>query len=123
MTDKPSRNEDEYFVKQDAELLKETRARLEAAAAEAERRSHYMKCPKDGYDLVVTTYHGVTVETCPHCGGFFLDRGELAKIEEHHDRPGLLSRFIGDVLTGLRTTHMPTEPDENVRHAPGNPLT
>ena len=52
-TDKPSRNEDEYFVKQDAELMQPQRAEAEAAAREAERKSHYMKCPKDGHDLAV----------------------------------------------------------------------
>ena len=31
--DQPSRNEDEYFVKQDAELLKEMRAKLDAERA------------------------------------------------------------------------------------------
>ena len=50
-TDKPSRNEDEYFAQQNAELLRKQREKLEAAALETERKSHYMKCPKDGYDL------------------------------------------------------------------------
>ena len=34
-----------------------------------------MKCPKDGYDLVSSTYHGVQIETCPHCGGMWVDAG------------------------------------------------
>jgi len=63
-TDKPSRNEDEYFVKQEAELLRKQRELADAAARDAERKSHYMKCPKDGYDLVSSTYHGVQIETC-----------------------------------------------------------
>ncbi len=52
MPDKPSRNEEEYFAKRDAELLRQQRASAKQAAAEAERRSHYMKCPKCGYDLI-----------------------------------------------------------------------
>jgi hypothetical protein len=49
-TEKPSRNEDEYFAKQDAELLKAQRARAEAERVAAERRMHFMKCPKCGHD-------------------------------------------------------------------------
>ena len=50
-SEKPSRNEDEYFAREDAELLRKQRERAHAAAVEAERKTHYMKCPKDGYDL------------------------------------------------------------------------
>jgi uncharacterized protein len=119
---KPSRNEDEYFAKQNAELVIQQRARLAAEQSEAERRTHLNKCPRDGYDLRVAELQGVQVETCDHCGGLWLDRGELEVIASHQDRPGLLGRFFGDVLTGLRTTHMPKDADRNVRHEPGNPL-
>ncbi|HEX6617701.1 MAG TPA: zf-TFIIB domain-containing protein [Gemmatimonadales bacterium] len=100
-TDKPSRNEDEYFAKQDAELLKKHREQADAAALEAERKSHYMKCPKDGYDLVSSTYHGVQIETCPHCGGMWLDAGELEAVAKE-ERPGLLTRVLSDAFASLR---------------------
>ena len=100
-TDKPSRNEDEYFVKQDAELLKAQRLRAEAERGEAERRLHYMKCPKDGYDLVTTTQHGVQIENCPHCHGIWLDAGELDQLAREGE-PGLLGRVVGDLFTSLR---------------------
>ena len=75
MTEKPSRNEDEYFVRQEAELLRQRRAELRKQQAEQERHSHYMKCPRDGYDLASQGFHGVTVDTCAHCGGMWLDPG------------------------------------------------
>jgi Zn-finger nucleic acid-binding protein len=100
-TDKPSRNEDEYFVKQDAELLRKQRAQAEAAAQDAERKTHYMKCPKDGYDLTSSTYHGVQIESCPHCGGMWLDAGEIDAVA-HEERPGLLTRVLTDAFTSLR---------------------
>ena len=99
-TDKPSRNEDEYFVKQEADLLRKQRSQVEAAALEAVRRTHYMKCPKDGYDLTSSTYHDVQIETCPHCGGMWLDAGELEAVS-HEDRPGLLTRVLNDAFTSL----------------------
>ena len=100
-TDKPSRNEDEYFVKHDAELLRRQRAAAEAAAREAERKSHFMKCPKDGYDLSSSMYHGVQIETCEHCGGMWLDAGELDAVA-HEERPALLTRILADAFTSIR---------------------
>jgi uncharacterized protein len=105
MTEKPSRNEDEYFVRQEAELLRQRRADLRKQQAEAERLSHYMKCPKDGHDLTSQGFHGVTVDICPHCGGMWLDPGELDVISRHDDHRGLLGRVFGDVVKSLRPGH------------------
>jgi Zn-finger nucleic acid-binding protein len=99
--DKPSRNEDEYFAREDAELLKRQRERANAVSADAERKSHFMKCPKDGYDLAGTEYHGVQIEVCPHCGGMWLDAGELQAVA-HEDHPSLLGRVLTDALSALR---------------------
>jgi Zn-finger nucleic acid-binding protein len=99
-TDKPSRNEDEYFVKQAAELIRTQRAQAEAALRDAERKSHFMKCPKDGYDLASSVYHGVQIETCPHCGGMWLDAGEVEAVS-HEERPGLLTRVLSDAFSSL----------------------
>jgi uncharacterized protein len=99
--EKPSRNEDEYFAQQNAELLRKQRDQAAAAALAAERQSHFMKCPKDGYDLASSEYHGVQIETCPHCGGIWLDAGELEVIS-HEERPALLTRVLSDAFTSFR---------------------
>ena len=99
---KPSRNEDEYFAQQNAELLRKQRDLASKAAVEAERKSHFMKCPKDGYDLASSEYHGVQIETCPHCGGMWLDAGEL-DVVAHEDRPALLTRVLSDAFSALRS--------------------
>ena len=100
-TDKPSRNEGGYFAQQNAEILRKQRSLEEAAALETERKTHYMKCPKDGYDLSSTQFHGVQIETCPHCGGVWLDAGELDQIA-HEERPALLTRVLSDAFQSLR---------------------
>jgi uncharacterized protein len=105
-TDKPSRNEEEYFAREELELRKRQRERAEQEAQEAERRTHLMKCPKDGYDLATSTYHGVQIETCPHCGGMWLDAGELEAVA-HEERPGLFSRVFSDALGSFRTSPKP----------------
>lgn len=76
MTD-PSRNEDEYFVKQDAELLKQMRAKLDAERAKAERTQARMKCPRCAAELQEKQYHHAVVDVCPKCNGMWLDAGEI----------------------------------------------
>lgn len=91
MTDnKPSRTEDEYFVKQDAELIKAQRARLDADRATAERQSHYMKCPKCGADLVETEFHHIKIDRCRECHGVWFDAGEV-EMMEHIDQSQIRS--------------------------------
>ena len=97
--ERPSRNEDEYFVRRDAELIKERRARLDAERALQERSSHRNKCPRDGADLVERTHHHVKIDECPECGGVWLDKGELQMLE-HVDHSSI-RRFVGSMF-GLR---------------------
>ncbi len=120
MNEKPSRNEDEYFVRQEAELLKAQRDREAAERSAAERKTHFMKCPKCGHDLATRSVQGVAIDTCTHCGGMWLDAGELEALSKHDDRPGILGRVFGDVMESLRGSRHGK--GENVRHEPGNPL-
>lgn len=95
----PSRNEDEYFARQDAELLKEMRGKLDKDRAAQERKAHYMKCPKCGADLKEETHDHVKVDICPECGGMWLDAGEM-KLMKHVQKGvgGIMQGFM-DLLT------------------------
>jgi uncharacterized protein len=119
-SDKPSRNEEEYFAREDAELVRRERERAHAAATAAERASHYMKCPKDGFDLTTSNVHGVQIETCPHCGGMWLDAGELEAVA-HEDRPNVFTRVLSDALSTFRRSPRARHADQPI-HDPGNPL-
>jgi len=102
MTEKPSRNEEEYFVKREAEILKARREAAARAQADAQRRSHLMKCPKCGADLHTEAYHGVQVDRCKECLGIWLDAGEaetLIKADKH----GGLAEVLKSVVRGLKT--------------------
>lgn len=101
MTEKPSTNEQEYFAKTDAELIQRQRQQMVEAAAEAERKTHYMKCPKCGYDLGSEELHGVQIDRCPHCHGIWLDNGELEALLKHDD-PGFAGRLLRDLFASLR---------------------
>jgi hypothetical protein len=86
--DTPSRNEDEYFAKKDAELIKEMRAKLDKERDESERKAHYMKCPKCGYDLKEEEHGQVKVDICPNCKGMFLDAGEMELLRKVQQSSG-----------------------------------
>jgi Zn-finger nucleic acid-binding protein len=118
-SDKPSRNEDEYFAREDAELMRKQRERAQAAATEAERKTHYMKCPKDGYDLTSSEFHGVQIETCPRCGGMWLDAGELDAVA-HEDRSNVLTRVLSDALSTFRLSSRSRRTDKPTGQS-GNP--
>src|SRR2546422_6721619 len=49
------------LFRSDAELLRQQREAARKAQTEAERRSHHMKCPKCGYDLITGEWHGIQV--------------------------------------------------------------
>ena len=97
--EKPSRNEDEYFVKQDAELIKSHRARLDEERAKAAETKGDNQCPKCGVPLQEVEFHHVKIDRCPKCEGMWLDKGELDMIE-YVDRNNI-SRFIGSMF-GLK---------------------
>lgn len=39
-------------------------------------------CPVDDFTLAQESYEGVTIDRCPHCGGVWLDAGELETIQK-----------------------------------------
>ena len=85
---KPSKSEDEYFVKRDAELIKAQRARLDEERAKAERATHHMRCPKCGGQLDEVAFHHMKIDRCADCGGIWLDKGEMEMLE-HIDQSSI----------------------------------
>ena len=81
--DKPSKNEDEYFIRRDLEWLKEQRAKLDAdrktrdAGSGGGSTPAGMKCPRCDGTLLTRSFHHVLIDVCPKCNGVWLDSGEL----------------------------------------------
>ena len=94
--EKPSRNEDEYFARENAERIKALRARLDAERTRAERASHLMRCPRCGGELKERTFHQTKVDVCAECGGTWLDKGELEMLA-HVEESGV-RRYIDSLL-------------------------
>lgn len=78
---KPTTKEEEYFAKQEFERRKQVAQEHEKRLAAQElvrlKELHWMRCPKDGMELVEVEFRGVKVDQCSHCGGVWLDAGEL----------------------------------------------
>jgi hypothetical protein len=100
MSEKPSKNEDEYFARRDAELLRQQRASAQQAAAQAERKSHYMKCPKCGYDLITGDWDGIQIDQCTHCHGIWFDAGEAETLLKS-PQSNVLARVFRAVVKGV----------------------
>jgi hypothetical protein len=90
----PSRNEDEYFARVDADLRKELRARADAERA-ARIAAERNKCPRDGATLVARDSGQVTIDQCPQCEGIWLDKGELEILATGNAEH---AGFVGSVL-------------------------
>ena len=98
----PSRNEDEYFARIDAELRKDLRARADVERA-ARIATDNNRCPRDGTPMVAKESNLVTIDQCPTCEGIWLDKGELDILAtgraEH-------AGFLGSMLKLFKSTHM-----------------
>ena len=100
MAVKPSNKEEEYFLLQEAERLRGLAAakekQLQAAQREERKKLHWMKCPKDGMDLVEIELSGVKVDKCFTCEGIFFDAGELELVvKKEAGFLGRLNRVFG----------------------------
>jgi len=73
-------NEEEYFARREAELLRQHRDAMQKTAAETERQRHVMKCPKCGFGLYTATGHGLAIVQCPNCLGIWLDANETEAV-------------------------------------------
>lgn len=99
-TEKPSKNEDEYFLKRDAELIKAQRAKLDAERAASARAAHLGKCPRCGGTLAEQKHGPVVIDVCGDCHGMWLDAGEFELLTKAQD--GAIGGFLKDILKGLR---------------------
>jgi hypothetical protein len=109
MNEKPSRNEEEFFAKREAEILKARREAAAKADKDAARRAHFMKCPKCGGDLKTEEYHSVQVDRCTDCLGVWFDAGEAETLIKS-DKSGLGGIFAA-LVRGVRSSGKVARPE------------
>ena len=101
MSEKPSRNEEEYFVRQEAERVETMRESAVRERTAAERKTHIMKCPKCGADLRHEDMHGIQVDQCPECHGIWFDQGETEQLLARHDSGGV-GKIFQAIFRGVK---------------------
>jgi hypothetical protein len=93
---KPSQKEEEHFAQMEFARRKHTAQAMAGQMALEEqarlKELHWMRCPKDGSELLETELRGVKVDICSTCGGMWLDAGELDAMTAA-DQAGILGRF------------------------------
>ena len=93
---RPRGNAKGNLARQEASRVEGQRAAMVEPARTAERRTHCMKCPKCGADLVRERRACVEIEKCPECRGIWLDPGDAQLLT----RPGAREAASG-LLTAL----------------------
>lgn len=96
----PHGNEDEYFARENAALVKQLRAQLDAARKDAEKSDWHMKCPKCGGKLSERPFSHVLADVCDNCHGVWLDAGEVNLFAHVSDNRA--HRFFADLFDSLR---------------------
>jgi len=78
--------ENEYFHRQEKELIAKMKAKLEAESA----REVVAKCPHKGCDcdMKEVDFENIKVDMCDKCGGVWLDGGELAQLMSKEENKG-----------------------------------
>ncbi len=103
------RREDDWFLKNEKELLE--KARIARAKREKERATqeaaeereslkklHFMKCPKCGHDMEEEELDKVLIDRCTFCEGIYLDAGELEQVflnKTQDERRGFMQKLLG----------------------------
>ena len=82
---KPSKDEDEYFAREDVEKKRKLAFQQAQVMAEQQKEAlrtlHYMKCPKCGFDLHTLKRGEVDLDMCFNCKGLWIDAGRVTSPE------------------------------------------
>ena len=105
--EKASNQEDEYFVREDAERLRklhaEEQSRLKQSEKDALRKKHAGRCSGCGALMVPEQAGEVGILHCPACGGAFLDKGAWDYMHEHAEP----HTVMGSVLNWFKAANKP----------------
>lgn len=100
-------SENQWFLENEKELLETARvarekreseraANEQAAARDALKKAHFMKCPKCGHDMAEEQLGDIKIDRCTYCEGVFFDPGELehAYLKKDEERRSLFRRLV-----------------------------
>ena len=111
---RPSKPENEYFVREDAEskrrLAFQVKKQLAAEELRRLKQTHWNRCPKCGLEMHQVKFRGVDVDVCFPCGGIYLERHDIENLEREKP-PGVMSSILN--WFKAETEHPIQEEDED----------
>lgn len=83
--------ENEYFRRQESELLAKMKAKLDAeSSVELE-----VDCPKCDGKLVETDFEKIKIDVCNKCSGVWFDAGEFVHVAQEEQETGWFGKLFG----------------------------
>lgn len=111
---KPSRNEDQYFHREEFRKRMEAARHREALRAKEDRDrwldSHRGHCPKCGGRLELLRTEDGSAEQCPNCLGVWMDHETFDRLTHPHDKNEYLTGILRDLFLQWTTGDVPREP-------------
>ena len=108
---KPSRNEEEYFHREEFRQRMELARQREAQREEEERQRllevHENHCPKCGGELEEVQVDDVRADQCPNCLGVWLDHQTFDQLTHPEIENEYLTGIFRDVLLQYTTGNIP----------------
>jgi hypothetical protein len=104
---KPSRNEEEYFHRDEfrhrMELARQREAEREGDERARWLESHRNHCPKCGSRLEVMETEDARADQCPQCLGVWLDHDTFDRLTHPEEKNAYLTMVFRDILLQFTT--------------------
>ena len=110
---KPSRNEEEYFHRQEFRVRMD-KARVRASSRDAQERLRLLElhrghCPRCGTELEAIRLAQGTAQQCPSCLGVWLEHETFDRLTHPEAKDDYLTGIFRDVLLQYTTGHLPVD--------------
>ncbi len=83
--------ENEYFRRQESDLLAKMKAKLDAEA----NVDLELDCPKCDGKLVETDFEKIKIDVCNKCSGVWFDAGEFVHVAQEETETGWFGKLFG----------------------------
>lgn len=112
---KPSKNEEEYFHREEFRQRMEAARRRERERSAAEREAwlaeHRNRCPKCGGELQPITTKSEHGDQCSNCYGVWLDAETFDRLTHPHEPNPYLTNVFREILLQWTTGEVPRPRD------------
>ena len=95
------KQEEEYFFKQDQQLIRSLREKADAErkrmVREQEKELHWMRCPKCGGQMEEIAAEVLRLDRCKDCNGVYFDDGEIEILRQLQADRDFLANLVSQL--------------------------